>query len=145
MILQLARDFYFYVIDNINKNMTRRHHTLELKNNMFNGTMRVAIKGPTHTKEELDRMRALQAGGLDRFALLPGADSTSQIREGFSAQTYNQLRHLRQEPYDRRTARAERTEWRPLEVVDLDSKYTEKMCDVLDGLQAEGSINMFTP
>ena len=133
------------MIDNINKNMTRRHHSIELVNHMFNGTMRAAMLMPSNTEDEIARMRTVQGQGVSRQTILPGAVDFASIKEGFLVQAAEMFSYLRGDQFTKRPCTPSKLQWRPLEIVQRDSKYVEQMVDILDELQVDGAIRGVTP
>lgn len=144
-ILQLATMSFAYVIDNINKNMIRRHHTIELTNKMFNGTMRAATLMPPNTEAEITKMRAAQEGGVSRLTILPGQADCGAIRAAFETQGTEIFAYLRGKAFTKRESNPSKLHWCPLEIVQKDSNYTDEMINILDELQKECSIRKPTP
>ena len=82
------------MIDNINKNMVKRHHTVKLQNSFFNGTMRAATFRATtsHSQEELQGLQ--QSTEMTRFTFLPDEHDNLTIKEAFKTQIMEMVAYL---------------------------------------------------
>jgi len=142
----MSLESFMFVIDNINRNMTRRHHTVQLQNNMFNGTMRAGIKTPIPTEAEVEALALLLDSTPDQLSIFPNKATFGAIREAFQVQAWEILTYLRRESFEKRTPTIQPlTEWRPMEVVANDSKIVDEMIKILDQLSVDGSIKVPTP
>lgn len=123
---------YLYVIDNINKNMTRCHHSIELENSMFNGTMRIAFQVGPLLDHHIEEMRKRQLSGVTTFSILPGQSTMKAVTKGYQTQVLEILRSLRRETVAKRAPQdATKLDWRPLELAAYDSKSTDEMIKIL--------------
>jgi len=132
------------VIDNINRLFSRRHHSVDLQNQMFNGTMRAAFESSrVHSVSDLRILEARRADGMNKFSLLVSPQDSTDIKKAFNIQVKEILAYMRNASFSKRPGLKAKTTWWPMEVVQKDSKYTDQMVEILDDLHTEASVTKF--
>ena len=125
--------------------MVRRHHTLDLQNHQFNGTMRVAVRVPSVSLAEVEMMKRSQREVTTKYDLAPENECFGRIREMVGNQFHERGTFLGKNLDTHRKGTIEmKSDWRPMEVSPKDSKSTKEMIDFMDQLLEEGSVEAQT-
>ena len=125
---------YVYVVDNINKFMSRRHYTIELEGKMFNGTMRVAIK----RRDPASVPEIFPFNGT----YFPDGECNSRLKTGTSERFERILRHyfsLKKMPI-KKPCNFPPAEAIVLKISEKDSKETSEMIEIAEDLILEGNL-----
>ena len=138
---QIRSGSFSFVADNINKNMTRRHHTVKIANKQFNGTMRSAFH-ILITPQEITKMAQLQKEKIEIFHLYPDEEVMTRFASGMTVQLKEMATELRNEKREKRSSDMVANHWLPLEITDQDSKYTSEMIKILDDLIKECNLQV---